>query len=216
MGGRFFPAPHRLEPTALVAPILARHPTFFLEAIPRFQDFFQQMDLQRMIQFRSSALKNCRPVLAALCVSTAVVILGCGGDNSGLARRYKVTGKVTYKGAPVSQGSITFEPTKPPIPEGHFASGTIKDGFYTLSTSGDDDGALPGDYKVIILATDLDMTDLAKKSGGMIHQGDKDYQKAVQGAKSLIPAKYNKGETSGLTATVETSSKEINFELKDE
>ena len=92
-----------------------------------------------------------------------VVVLGCGGDESGLGRRYKVTGKVTYKGAAVPHGTVNFIPTKPPPPEGRAATGEIKDGYYSLSTTGNDDGALPGDYNVAIIAMDIDMASAARE-----------------------------------------------------
>jgi hypothetical protein len=169
-----------------------------------------------MNRFMRSALKKWHPLAIALSVSATVVVLGCGGDNSGLARRYKVTGNVTYKGAPVASGNITFEPSNPPVPAGRAATGTIKDGYYSLRTSGEgEDGALPGDYKVTIVASDLDIAALAAKTGGQRHQGSPEDQAAAKSAKSLIPTKYNKSETSELTATVKESSNTFNFELKD-
>jgi hypothetical protein len=174
------------------------------------------MDSQRMNRFIGAALKKWRPIAIVLGVSAAVVVLGCGGDNSGLARRYKVTGNVTYKGAPIAKGNINFEPTKPPVPEGRHASGAIKDGYYSLSTAGDgEDGALPGEYKVVILATDIDMAALSAKTGGQRHQGDREDQKAVKSTKSLVPVKYSRSETSRLTATVKETSNHRDFELTD-
>jgi hypothetical protein len=164
-----------------------------------------------------SDLKKWQPVAIALSVSALVVVLGCGSDESGLGRRYKVTGKVTYKGGPVPHGTVNFLPTKPPLPEGRAATGEIKDGYYSLSTSGENDGALPGEYNVAIVAMDVDMASAAssKGEGGRIHEGDKAYVKAVKNAQKLIPDKYQAGETSGLKATVGTSAKEINFDLTD-
>ena len=132
-----------------------------------------------MNRFISAALKKWRPIANVLSVSATVVVLGCGDDNSGLASRYKVMGKVTYKGVLVANGNIHFEPTKPPVPAGRHASGAIKDGYYSLSTAGDgEDGALPGEYKVFIVATDIDMAAFAAKTGGQRHQGDREDQKA--------------------------------------
>ena len=169
-----------------------------------------------MNRFMRSALKKWQRVAIALSVSAMVVVLGCGGDESGLGRRYKVTGKVTYKGAPVPHGTVNFLPTKPPPPEGRAATGDIKDGYYSLATTGNNDGALPGDYNVAIVALDVDLAAAAssKEAGGMIHQGDAAHQKAQKNAKKLIPAKYSSGETSGLKAKVE-AAKTIDFDLKD-
>ena len=79
------------------------------------------------------------PRLLALLVGPGFLfVLGCSDD--GLGKRYQVTGKVTYKGAAVESGSISFVPE---APDGHGAAGQIKDGTYTLTTLGENDGALP-------------------------------------------------------------------------
>jgi hypothetical protein len=149
-------------------------------------------------------------------MTAVVVVLGCG-DDSGLARRYKVTGKVTYKGEPVPHGTVNLIPTKPPPPEGRPATGTIKDGFYTLATVGNEDGALPGEYNVAIVAVDVDMASaVSKDSRPKVHPGDKAYQQAQKNAKKLIPDKYTVSETSGLHATVTSGTNNINFDLKDD
>jgi hypothetical protein len=169
-----------------------------------------------MNRFMRSALKKWRPLAIALSVSATVIVLGCGGDDSGLGRRYKVTGKVTYNGAPVPHGTINFLPTNPPAPEGRAATGDIKDGYYSLATTGNNDGALPGEYEVAIVALDVDLAAAAssKETGGMIHQGDPAHQKAQKNAKKLVPAKYSLGSTSGLKAKVE-GAKTFDFDLKD-
>ncbi len=164
-----------------------------------------------------SASGKWKSVATALSVAAVVVVLGCGGDESGLGRRYKVTGKVTYKGELVPHGTVNFIPTKPPPPDGRAATGTIKDGYYSLSTTGHDDGALPGDYNVAIVAMDIDLSSAVAKGKGelpKIHEGDRAHQKAVKSAKKLIPDKYGVSEKSGLTATVDRA-KTIDFDLKD-
>jgi hypothetical protein len=160
-------------------------------------------------------MRKWQAIAIAMGVAGTIVILGCGGDESGLARRYSVSGKVTYKGEPVSKGTISFQPVKPPYPEGRAAEGTISNGNYSLSTAGGGDGALPGEYKVIVIASTLDLSELAKKTGGMIHQGEAEHKKAIAEAKSLVPVKYNKAETTDLKATVEPKSQAIDFDLKD-
>jgi hypothetical protein len=146
--------------------------------------------------------------LASLCVLT---ITGCGADD--LGRRYSVSGTVTYKGQPVEKGTITFTPSDA---NGRVATGTIENGKYTLSTLGDNDGALPGKYMVSMSAREIDLSIAeknAEKTGGMLRQDD--VAKAYAKAKMDIPAKYELAETSGLTATVEQKSNTINFELQD-
>jgi major membrane immunogen (membrane-anchored lipoprotein) len=174
------------------------------------------MDSQRMNRFMKSAWNQWQQSTIALGLSAMVVVMGCGGDDSGLDRRYKVTGKVTYNGANVPKGTVTFVPTKPLPPQGRAASGEIKDGYYSLSTAGNNDGALAGDYNVAIVAMDIDLASAAssKEEGGRIHEGDAKFIKAVKNAKKLIPDKYGVSETSGLKATVD-GAKTIDFPLTD-
>jgi len=163
----------------------------------------------------NAVMKTWRPIAITMAIATAVGILGCGGDDSGLGRRYRVAGNVTYKGEPVSKGSIAFEPTNPAPPAGRIASGFIENGAYTLTTATEGDGALPGEYKVVISSSTVDMTDLAKKSGGLVRQGDAEFQKIVKNAKSLVPTKYNRAESTTLNTKVEARSNALNFDLTD-
>jgi hypothetical protein len=163
-----------------------------------------------------AAWKRSQPLAITFTVSAMLVVLGCGGDDSGLGRRYPVSGKVTYKGAPVPHGTVTFVPTKPPSPQGRAATGQIKDGYYSMSTTGNEDGALPGDYNVAIVAMDIDLAAAVTKGElPKIHEGDAAYVKAHKDAKKLIPDKYGVSETSGLKATVDSGTKTLDFELTD-
>jgi hypothetical protein len=155
------------------------------------------------------------PVVMTLGVAAAVVVAGCGGDDSGLDRRYKVTGHVTYKGEPVQKGTIAFEPVNPPLPAGRHASGFIENGSYTLTTAIDGDGALPGDYKVLISSSNINIASIAEKTKAVVHQGGDEFRAMIKNAKSLVPIKYARSETSDLKATVGPRSQEINFTLPD-
>lgn len=149
---------------------------------------------------------------AALAASlTLLLILGCG-DGTGLARRYKVSGTVNYKGAPLEKGTITFAPVDPNVAQA--ATGQIEGGSYSLTTAVDGDGALPGEYKVTISSREVDLTTAAGNvQGGSMRQDD--VAKANAEAKKNIPAKYELAETSGLTYTVEKRSNTANFDLTD-
>ncbi len=114
-----------------------------------------------------------------------------------------VSGTVTYKGKPVPRGTISFQPVDP---NGRIATAAIQpDGTFTLQTENPGDGALPGQYNVVISAREGD------------DEPPPDF--AVAGAprpKSLVPEKYGNPPTSGLTATVEEGeSNEISFDLTD-
>jgi hypothetical protein len=158
-------------------------------------------------------MKKWHRIAIPLSVAAVVIAGGCSSDDSGLDRRYKVTGMVTYKGQPLSKGGITFEPAG----KGRFATGDIENGSYSLTTSTPGDGALPGDYKIVIVASDVDIAAMAKKTGGQLHQGDEAHVKAIKEAKSLVPQKYNRSETSGLKASVTAGgTNKFDFDLKDE
>jgi hypothetical protein len=141
-----------------------------------------------------------------------LVVSGCG-DETGLPKRYSVTGKITYKGEPVEQGTIIFEPND--LATGRVAQGTIQNGYYALSTTGENkDGALPGDYKIAIISKVVDMASVeANRKGGAGRQDD--VIKAEKTAKRMIPKKYEQSVNSKLTATVEAKSNTKNFELTD-
>ncbi|MEJ7639337.1 MAG: hypothetical protein WKF75_15510, partial [Singulisphaera sp.] len=79
-------------------------------------------------------------------------------------------------------------------------------------TSGD--GAMPGKYRVTIVATDVDLTKaIEKQQGGMPHQ--QDIIKASRTAKRMIPAKYEAPETSGFEREVKEQSNTFDFPLTD-
>jgi len=158
--------------------------------------------------------------LAILAMPALLVMASCGTDD-GLGKRYPVSGTVTYNGTPLEKGTISFiaEDSKSNVG----ASGEIKNGSYTLSTGGNDDGAQAGKYKVTITSKE-DYLAKAKadfqkqpRSGG---QGSKIppqfVGKADAAAKSLIPAGYGDALTTNLTADVKPQSNSIDFPLSDD
>ena len=151
-------------------------------------------------------------VIVALGIAAPWIVVGCGEDD-GIGRRYPVTGNVTYAGKPVASGMITFNPETPD--GGRVATGTIRDGYYSLMTMSPDDGALPGSYKVTIQAKSEDESVRvdAKKGGGSRNPAN--IIKVARAAKDLIPAKYNSIKDSDLTAVVKEQSNSIPFDLKD-
>lgn len=153
-----------------------------------------------------------RPALICSTSLCMIAVLGCD-DDSGLSPRAPVYGTVTYKSAPVAEGTIMFQPTTPDAST-RAASGVISGGKYSLTTAKESDGALPGDYKVVISAKEVDLTTAkANSKGGVLRQDD--VAKANKNGKNLIPAKYSISETSGLTFSVKSGSNTANFELVD-
>jgi hypothetical protein len=163
---------------------------------------------------RASGLGTPARRVAAAFIGMGLVflVLGCG-DNTGLPKRYPVSGTVTYKGQPVEKGTINFVHT---AQDGRDASGTIQNGKYSLTTATQDDGALPGSYKVVVISVDVDTKGLAAEShGGQFRHGSDEMIKATKSAKPLVPSKYSLADTSGLTAEVKAQSNTFDFPLTD-
>jgi len=160
-----------------------------------------------------SALRTfARQIAAAAAGIGLILVFGCG-DDSGLSKRYPVSGTVTYKGEPIAKGTIGFVPTKA---EGRAATGEIDNGRYTLTTAVAGDGALPGTYKVTIISQDIDTSELkAVAKGGQFHHDEK-FAKATLNAKNLVPARYKLAETSDITKEVKPETNRIDIDLKDE
>jgi hypothetical protein len=159
----------------------------------------------------------CRALMIGLPLLWAA---GCSDD--GLATRYPVSGKITYKGQPVAKGRITLTPT---AASGHGAVGEIENGtFASVTTLNPGDGALPGDYKVSIDTREVDdaaVREEAKKLAakhGMtnISQIPQELMgQARKNAKSSVPAKYETAETTTLKTTVKSEKNYVELDLTD-
>ncbi len=137
----------------------------------------------------------------AVLLVAASLLAGCGG-NGNRPRTAKVTGRVTYEGKAIPTGSLLF------VPEGGgpSAQGNIaEDGTYTLGTFKETDGAVLGNFKVIITAWTR-----AEGGSGLPEDAGKGNAAPV----SLIPEIYGDMEKSGLTATVKEEANQIDFNLE--
>jgi len=87
-------------------------------------------------------------------LSTALLVTcwGCGSDSGQfVGQTVPVKGKVTYKGKPLTQEEIVFEPDGG---SGREAHGNIQpDGTFELSTFKAGDGAVPGTHRVAVSGT---------------------------------------------------------------
>jgi len=160
-----------------------------------------------------------RALLVVLTGAALSSLSGCGDD--GLARRYSVSGKVSYKGEPVQKGKISFSPEDS---TGRGASGDIVDGSYSLTTQDPGDGALPGKYKVVVDSRQIDeallKSETEKFAAKRKIEGLKVIPQEVQGkvlsqAKSLTPLKYLSPQSSPLSVEVKAESNTINITLED-
>ena len=152
---------------------------------------------------------------SALAAIGFLVLAGCA-DDTGLEKRYPVSGTVTYKDQPLEKGEISFIPADANSKTQRPATGTIVNGKYTLSTATSGDGAFPGKYKVSVRSQEIDKSQVEatiKKFGGGGRQDQ--IAKATAKAKNLIPEKYLSSEMSGLEADVKATSNTFDFPLKD-
>ena len=144
-------------------------------------------------------------------VLAALVVLGGFGCSS-RDRPLKVEGVVTLDGAPVEGAIVSFLPQEGP---GRFAQATTaKNGSFRLTTYKQDDGALPGDYKVtvtLIPADDEDDEAREEAAAGEKAQDGKQQMAAMAKMaaakaralqRSPIPAIYRDGARTPLQQTV--------------
>lgn len=150
----------------------------------------------------------------------AFALVGCGGASD-RPKVYKVTGKITMSGAPVAGATVTFAPKlpieKPPQP---VAIGiTDAEGAYTLQTFNPGDGAVEGNY--IVLVTKATAAPAATIGG---HDPNKVFDAAAAHAQATaamsgqaggLPVKYSSPTQSDLKAKVESGGKnDFPFDLK--
>lgn len=131
-----------------------------------------------------------------LCLTALTLICtGCGTDDS-LPARAPVAGTVFYQGQPVEQGTITFHPEDESVNPASSSLGA--GGEFQLSTFERHDGAIPGQFTVVITARE-DTADV-----GTVPQ------------KSLIPEKYSDLQSSPLKITIpEEGNEELSILLED-
>jgi hypothetical protein len=134
-------------------------------------------------------------------VAMLAALSGCG---SGRPKPYPTTGRITYQGKPVSEGTIVFHPA-----HGRPAVGVIAaDGSYRLTTFEQGDGALPGRYAVTIESRRTSAARPKTLEEELSGVG------AAQGLPTviwLVPEKYANQETTPLTAEVHPGPNTIDF-----
>ena len=126
-------------------------------------------------------------------VMGALALPGC---SSGPVKG-EVFGKVTFKGQPVKEGTVTFLNTK----EGGGAEAEINsDGTYVVPS-----GVVVGEYDRVEIKPLMEMKDT---------DPGKTPPSKVEKPAPNIPAKYRQQGTTPLKATVKSGKNEINFEMK--
>ncbi len=112
---------------------------------------------------------------------------GCGAKGAGtLPDLIPVKGKITFKGQPLTTGTVHFEPDD----FGRPATGKLQsDGTFVLSTLREADGVVAGHHRVSVTGTNT-----KSKSGA-------------------VPKKYWNGMTSKLEADVSPEQTEFTFDI---
>jgi hypothetical protein len=123
---------------------------------------------------------------------------GCGQDDPAPAA---VHGRVFYKGAPLTHGSIVFSPDADRGGSGSLARGDIRsDGTYKLTCDGRP-GAPPGWHRVTVVSVESPPTPPVGT--------------AFADVRSLLPRKYAAPDLSGLDALVKSGEDNaIDFHLE--
>jgi hypothetical protein len=135
-------------------------------------------------------------------------LVGCGG-----VRPAKVTGILTLNGQPVEGATVQFVPVKE---GGRPATGLTKaDGGFSLTTFEDQDGALPGEYKVVITYhPPVENAPPAQTTEQGMKQAMQAQAQAKKGKpKYVIPAAYSDASKTPFTQTVPTNGP-IKFDIK--
>ena len=160
-------------------------------------------------------------ILLVLCAFfIGISVVGCGSKIPTVP----VDITITYKGAPVEEALVTLDP-KSRGGEQRTATGMTKaDGKVTVLTASAGKGAMPGDYKVIVMKTPL-----IGSGGSQAEQPTySTYEEAVAAssqtsgrmptidAKHQLPVKYASANTTPLEIIVEKGKKnEWTFDLED-
>jgi len=161
---------------------------------------------------RPAMLRPNRTGSVAITCACILALAGCG-HGDGLGRRYRISGKVAYKGQPVKKAMILFAP----VGDGLAANAVVAGGVYRNLTSGsEDDGILPGKYRVNLLPyPDPDRQPVAPPT-----PAGEDQNAASNAPASVytttgqpLPEKYLSFATSGLEVEVTPSTFAFDFDL---
>ncbi len=148
----------------------------------------------------------------------AVALLLAGAGCSGADKPVKVEGTVTLDGKPLAGATVSFEPEDQQ--GGHSANGfTDKDGHFKLTTYNTGDGALRGNYNVVVTKTEAaegsgapagSQEDIKKfmREGGYLKSLAK-AQTQAKAPKKSVPARYGRADKTPLKYTVPISGELI-------
>ena len=132
---------------------------------------------------------------------------GCAKE--GLDGTIPIKGTVTYRGGPLTTGEVRYIPNSD---EGRIARGKLQeDGTFELTTLAGGDGALPGDYKVLVVVFPEQFETVEEKIEAREGKG-----RNRSAERPPIPEKYYDVEATDLNDTVSNEhSGFVEFVLTD-
>ncbi len=122
-------------------------------------------------------------------------VAGCCGSGGGLDGTIPIRGTVTYRGKPLEAGEVRYLPVD--ARQGRVARGPLDSrGRFRLTTLTDGDGALAGEYRIVVVVYEEQFEDVSRR------EHDEKLTVLATDNAPPIPQRYYKPETSGLTDTV--------------
>jgi hypothetical protein len=172
---------------------------------------------------------------AVLLVAALTTLSACGPGNG--LNLVKVSGKVTYKGEPVKNGTVFFKPDEAKGTVGPAAVGSIiSNGTYVMSTESAGDGAIVGNHKVGITGVEpvdtstVEEYDPEKDAGGYMKAKSKTAAQASRGTtkkneeiftdkggkkyRYVVPMKFSNPDESGINVKID-GNQTVNFDIDD-
>ncbi|MCL2117603.1 MAG: carboxypeptidase-like regulatory domain-containing protein [Planctomycetaceae bacterium] len=146
-------------------------------------------------------------LISVVCLLALGSVIGCGPKNP--LGVIKVTGKVTMDGQAVEGARVSFVPQGGG--NGQLASATTNsEGVYSLTTAGAGDamGAIPGTYQVTIAKNER-IGESTNDDNTPPEERQISDSYALAKIIKHLPAKYERPSSSGLTANVEKSGKNV-------
>lgn len=129
-----------------------------------------------------------RPLRCSLVLVFAPVLTAATGCGDGRPDRVPVSGQVTVDGVALTGGYIQFVPA-----DGRPSGGSIDaEGRFTLNCFADQDGAIPGEHRVAVVATE-ELTPVKRRW--------------------LAPKRYADHHTSGLKVSVDQGQDDLQIAL---
>lgn len=154
------------------------------------------------------AMNNLRCGILLMCGLTFAA--GCSAPTEDRLPTFPVTGKVTQGGAPVAGAIVTFSPLSSGTPAA--LGRTDAQGVYELTTYEQADGAVAGEYKVMVSKASAsassgpeighDPTGAAGPTGPPTGHGSRSGGSSQSGS-SLLPEKYASASETPLSKVVE-------------